>query len=138
MVVALGALKRGPQPDCPRDVHAVENLIGTTGLFGRTGFRVKGGGSMKPGGYALPEGGGRQKVAGELLDGETIKGHVVVKGLHDPVAPCPAWTDDVLMNTCRITIACKIEPVSGPTFAEVARTKQAVDHLAFRLGRGIL
>ncbi len=105
MIVALSALESGSQPDCPGYVHAVENLIGTTGLFGRAGFRVKGGGSMKPGGDPLPEGGVRQKVAGELLDGETIKGHVVVKGLHDPVAPCPAWTDDVLMNTCRITIA---------------------------------
>ena len=44
--------------------------------FGRAPFRVEGGGPMKPRGDPLPESGVRQKVAGELLDGETIKGHV--------------------------------------------------------------
>ena len=63
MIVALSAFESGSQPDCSGHVHAIKDLIGTTGLFGRAGFGIERGGSMKPGGDPLPEGGVRLKVA---------------------------------------------------------------------------
>ncbi len=58
-----------------------------------------------------------QHVTGKLLDGKLIKRHAVVDG---PYHPIPVWPDasiTILLVTIGVSVACQVEPASGPSLS---------------------
>ena len=91
-------------------------------------FGVGEGLTVESGGEFLQGGGVGEKVAGELLDCELIKGGVGIDGVDDPIAIAPgihAWA--IFFVSITIGIASLVEPVPAPAFAKMRRGKQALD-----------
>ena len=71
----------------------------------------------------------RQQVAGELLPHEAIVRHVVVEGLHHPIAVHPDLPRFVLLVAVRVGVAGGVEPDAGPALAVVRRGEQLLHEL---------
>ena len=70
----------------------------------------------------------RQQVAGDLLDGELIEGHVIVDRVDDPISPAVRiGSRVVLFVAVAVRVASHVEPVPPPTFSEVRRLEQPID-----------
>ena len=74
---------------------------------------------MEAGGDPLVLGGVGEHVAGDLLDGELVEGHVAVERVDDPVAVFPDFAAIVLFVAVGIGVARQIQPRAGPALAEV-------------------
>ena len=72
--------------------------------------------AVKPGGDLLPFGGRRQKVTGQLLDGELIERHVVLVGVEHPVSPGPHVTGAVIMKDGGVTVSRGVHPDESHAF----------------------
>ena len=78
-----------------------------------------------------------QQVAGELLDGELVEGHVAIEGVDHPVAPAPHVTLAVGLVAVGVGVAGGVEPADGHAFAVAGRGEQAVDDFLVGVGRGV-
>ena len=83
--------------------------------------------AMKTGGDSLVEGRARKQVAGDLLNGEAVKRHVVVEGPDDPVAVGPDRAFPVFLIAIGIGVTGAIEPVSAPALAVMRRGEKPLD-----------
>ncbi|MFO1499860.1 MAG: hypothetical protein U1G07_15950 [Verrucomicrobiota bacterium] len=83
--VALGTHHRQPKPGGGSSRDAV--LDGFRAVFFRVtaAFIVDFGVAIEAGGDFLVQGSVRQEIAGKLLDRESVKGHVVVERVDDPI-----------------------------------------------------
>ena len=128
MVVALGAAGGEAQPRGGDGVGPVDELL-EAGLGAvDAGFAVDEYVAMEPGGHALLSGWVRQQVAGDLLDGEPVEGHVGVEGVDHPLAVAPGVGPGLIfLIAVRVGVAGEVEPLAGPFFAVVRGGQIAVD-----------
>src|SRR5262249_10902471 len=79
-----------------------------------------------------------EQVAGQLLDRETVVGHVVVVGLDDPVAPAPDGAVGVVGVALAVGVAGQVEPDLGPAFAVGRVGQRPVDVALVGVGGGVV
>ena len=90
--------------------------------------------SVEAGGDLLVESGVGQEVAGELFDGELVKGFVGVVCLDDPVAPSPHEAGTIVLVTIGVSEACGFEPRKSHCFAIAGRGEEPIDGALVGLG----
>ena len=71
----------------------------------------------------------RQQVAGQLLDGELIEGHIAVVSVDHPIAIGPDFAVGVDMDAVGVCIARGVQPVARSMFAPVRRCQQLIHQL---------
>jgi hypothetical protein len=91
---------------------------------------------------AFIEGGG-QVVGRKLFDNEDVVGLVFVEAADDVVAIRPRKRGSWDLRGCgesrlRVTVACRVEPVTPPTLAVVRRVEKAIDDLFKRFWRFVM
>ncbi len=108
VVVALGAGEGETEPSGGGGIDAIEEDV--EALFFRDGaaFAVEQVIPVECGGDELVVGGVREKVAGELFDGELVEGFVLVEGADHPVAPHPLEGIAVLLEPVAIGVPCGV------------------------------
>ena len=83
-------------------------------FFGdRTAFTGSGEAAMKSGGDNLIKRGIGHEIAAELLDGELIPRHVLLKRIDDPIAIRPDRAVVIDVNAVSIGVACCVEPLTA-------------------------
>src|SRR5690606_20343802 len=83
--------------------------------------------AVKGGGDELLGGGLGEQIAGELLNGELVVGHIPIKRVDDPIAVAPHGAAPIRFVAFRIGIAGEVEPLAGPAFAVVRTAKEFAD-----------
>ena len=79
---------------------------------------------------------GQKEVSCHLHFDEFVIRHIVVQGANDPVAVVISpWTKSVELITTTFGIACRIQPVAGPSFAISRIGHQFINNCFKRLGR---
>ena len=77
-------------------------------------------------------------VAGDLLSNKTIKRHVTIESIDDPISILPRAR---LLRIALVAIgfgeSCNVQPVSGPSFSVVRRGEQSIDNIFPRIRRGV-
>ena len=137
VVVAAVAGEREAEPDGRGGLDAIEDIF-DAGLFGdAAALAVEHIIAVKPAGDFLVARGVGQKIAGELLDGELIEGHVRVQRVYHPIAPRPHRALGVALEAVGIGVAREIEPVPGPAFAVAGRGEEALDKFFIGVGRAV-
>ena len=127
VVMALGARHRQAHPDLEGGVHAIDHgdvaeLLVVGPPFG-VGQRV----AVEGGGENLIHARIGQHVAGNLLQGEAVEGHVAVDRLDDPIAELPDGSRLILGVAVGIGVASQVEPDLGPAFAISGLGKDLID-----------
>ena len=137
VVVALGAADGEAEPDGAGGGDAIEDAVDAELFFVDAAFLVDLGVAMEAGGDFLAFGGVGQEVAGELLDGELVEGHVGVEGVDDPVAEFPDLAGGVDGIAVAVGVAGLVEPPAAPAFAVVGALEEAVDEFGVGLVGGV-
>ena len=137
MVVALGALQRGAEPDRGRRIHAVDDLVEAALFRHRACLHIRGRAAVEPGGNAGVLRGTRQQVTGDLVDRELIKRHVCVKGIHHPVAIRPEVAEIVPLVPVGVGVAGEIEPHPCPPHAKLFAREEPVDEPSVGIGGAV-
>ena len=119
MVVAGSATGAESKENCGSGgdlVSGVNRLV-----FLIDGSALAGGGyaAVKPGSDFLIEGSVWKEVAGDLFTGELIEGHILEKGLDDPVTIRPDPAVVVIVNSVSVAVAGCIEPMTREVFGVV-------------------
>ena len=128
--VAARAADREAQPHGAERLHAIHAGLDAELLLIRAAFGVRERLPMKRGGHDLLLRGLRQQITGDLLDGELIKGHVVIDRADDPVAVAPRIRPSaILFITIAVRVARHVQPVAAPAFAVAFGGQQAVDEI---------
>ena len=70
-----------------------------------------------------------KQIAGKLLNGELIEGHVRIVGVYHPVAPMPHVAAAVALVAVAVGIPREIKPLERHRFTVARRGQQAVDLL---------
>ena len=126
VVVAGRAVGGEPEPDPRGGGHPVVGVVREVLLFD---------GSALVGGHVAPvEAGGDlllfrrtgQEVAGDLLYGEPVEGHVAIEGPDDPVAVGPHLAVVVEVQPVRVGVAGRIEPVACPVLTPLRRVHETI------------
>ena len=121
MGVALRAAEGHAQPRGAHGVHAIEHVIDAR-FFGVTAaFAVGHVVALEAGRELLLRRGVREKIAGELLEGELVVRDVAVERFDDPVAPRPVGPGGVRLEAVSIRITRRIQPPHSHAFAVVRR-----------------
>ncbi len=71
----------------------------------------------------------RQQVAGQLLDGEPVEGHVAVEGIDHPIAPAPHVALAIALVAIAVGVARGFEPRVGHALAVARRGQQPIHDL---------
>ena len=82
----------------------------------------------------LVERGVGQQVAGDLLDGEAIEGHVLIKGVDHPVTPSPHGSLAVCLIAVGVGIAGRVQPANRHALPIARRLEQPVHQLLVSVG----
>ena len=101
-------------------------------------FAVDGVIAEKTGGEFLFEGGIREKITGDLPDGEVVVGEVAVDGIDDPITPRPHGAFFVALETIGVGVAGGIEPGPGEAFAKGGVGEELIDEFFPGVGGGIV
>ena len=76
----------------------------------------------------------RQQIARQLLDGERIKGLVLIDGIHHPIAVLPHPAFVVEMKTMGVRVACGVQPDPAQMLSRAAgmanATSTAFSHVS--------
>jgi len=118
MVVAAGACHGQAEPDGAGGFGLVKDIFDTIFLGDPPPFPIDHVVSVEAGGQNLIGMSFGNEVAGDLVDCELVKGHVVVEGLNNPVAPGPHAAFAVTLISIGVGIAGSIEPIPGHPLAE--------------------
>ncbi len=127
MRVTLSATGGQPHPDGPGGGDPVDRGIETKFQGIDSAFFVELGVSVKPGGGFLFLRSVGQHVPGQLLDGELVVGHVVVKSPDHPVAVGPDVAGTIFLVAIAVGVACEVEPLASPFLPIMRGGKQLVD-----------
>ena len=79
----------------------------------------------------------RQEIAGHLFNGELIEGQILPKRPDDPVAKRPNRTVVVDVDTVRIGVADRVEPLPRELLGRRVRREEPIDSTVVSRGRGI-
>ena len=138
MRVAARAADGESEPDGPRCLRAIHHGLDAELLLICAALGVGQCLPVKRGGDDLLRFGIRQKIAGNLLNAELVKGHVVIHRADHPVAVAPGiGPGPVFFITIRVGIARCIQPVTAPALAIVRIRQHAIDH-GFISARGVI
>ena len=126
VVVTLRALNREAQNGLADRVHAVEHrlhpeLLGIGSALG-VDHRI----AQEAGGYAIVLRRSGKQVSGDLLDDESVVGHVCIECADHPVAIEPDLTGLVFFEAVGVGVPRCIEPDASPPLAVVRRGKQSL------------
>ena len=130
VVVAAGATHRKSKGGACQRIDLLRGIIHHESLFKPLVHvfgteREEAGGSQEA--VAFGGGCGGQKVAGDLLLEKAIVGNVAVDGVDHVVAVAPrVRVRDVPRGSGGFAVACDIEPMPPPAFAETRGCEQAV------------
>ena len=127
VVVAAGAAERQPEPDRRGRLDAVHRVLHEELVDDDPSLAVLAVIAVEGGGDALIARRVRQHVAGELLDGEPVEGHVGVVGVDHPVAPAPHRALAVGLVAVGVRVAGGVEPLHRHPLAVARRAEQPVD-----------
>ena len=83
----------------------------------------------------LIAGGVGEEIAGQLIDGELVIGHVGVEGVDDPIAPAPHFARAIGLIAVGIAVAGGFHPAEGHAFAVTGGLEQAVNDFLIGVGR---
>ena len=136
VVVAPAAVEGLPHPHRGGGLHAVGDVFGEELLRDDAAFLVQHVVAMEARGDLLVEGGIRQQVARELLDGEPVEGHVRIERTHHPVAPRPQLAVAVHLVAVRVRVARRIQPGHRHVLPEGGLRQEVFHHVRIRLRRG--
>ena len=89
MTMTPGAAEGEPEPYGRGRLEAVDDVLHPEFLDDYAAFAVDPVVAVEASGYLLGDCCFGQEVAGKLLDGEAVKGHVLVVGTNHPVTPEP-------------------------------------------------
>ena len=129
VVVALGAADAQTQEHRARGADAIHHGFPAELLLVDAAFLVDHRVAMEPGGDLLRRGGVRQHVAGDLLDGELVKGLVRVERLDHPVAVLPDDARVVFFVAVRVRVTGGVQPPTRPVLAVLGRGQQPLHEL---------
>ena len=132
VVVALGAADGQAEPDVAGGGHAVEDAVDAELFLVDAALLVDLRVAMETGGDALGLGRVRQEVAGELLDGELIKGHVLIECPDHPVAEFPDLARRINGIAVRVGVARLVQPPAAPALSMVRACEQTFDQRLIR------
>ena len=126
VVVAGRAVSGEPEPDPRGGGHPVVGVVGEVLLL--DGAALIGGhvAPVEPGGDLLLFRRTGQEVAGDLLYGEPVEGHVAIEGPDDPVAVGPHLAVVVEVQPVRVGVAGRIEPVACPVLTPLRRVHETI------------
>ena len=138
VAVALGTAHRQSHPDLGGRVDAVLDgrdaellVVGPTLVVGQ-------GVAMECGRQELVLGGAGQQVAGQLLRGETVVGHVGVERVDHPVAIAPDRPRQVLLVALGVGVPGQVEPHPRPPLAVGRGSEEPVHQPLVGDGAGVL
>ena len=126
MIVALSTADAEAEPDGAGGGHAVEDAVDPELFLVDAALLIDLRVAMKAGGDDLALAGLRQEIAGELLDGELVEGHVRIERIDHPVAEFPNLARRVDGVAVRVRVTRLIQPPAAPAFAIVLAGEQAV------------
>lgn len=115
--MADGALSGEPQPGLSHRRSAIDGVAKQAFLVDRTAFACRDIGPAEAGRRLLVASGGREQVAGELLDRELVEWQVVVESFDDPITVGPQLPFVVEMEAMRVAVAGHVEPMTGHLLA---------------------
>ena len=110
MVMALSAPERESHKGGSSRVYTVKDIGGLV-LFGDSAsLKVDRVVTVKASRNFLGKSWVWEEVACQLLGGELIVGHILVKGIYDPLSPPPHIPMAIYMVAVCIGVACQVEP----------------------------
>ena len=138
VVVAARAPEGQAHPDRPGGRNAVDHVLHQELLGDDAPLAVLAVVPVEGGGDALVEGGVREHVAGELLEGEPIERHVGVVGVDHPVAVAPHGPLGVGLVAARVGVPGAVQPLDGHPLAVGRGAQQPVDRLLVGVWRVVV
>ena len=127
MVVALGTAHGQPKKRCTCGRHPVEGGLHAVLFLIDPALLVDHSVAVKSCGDLLLQCSFGQQIASQLLDHESVKRHVPIKGLDDPITITPHHTWSVETKAVGIGVAGHVQPVTSPALTVVGRVEQAID-----------
>ena len=127
MVVATTAVERQAKPNRAHRLGHIEDIIDAILLGNAAALAVNHVIAVEAGSQDLIVRRIRQKITGQLLDGELIERHVVVERTNHPVAPGPHRTLAVTLIAVGVGVASRLQPVPRHAFA-IGRRRQRAGH----------
>ena len=125
--MAPTAVERQAKPNRAHRLGHIEDIIDAILLGNAAALAVDHVIAVEAGGQDLFVRRIRQKITGQLLDGELIERHVVVERTNHPVAPGPHRTLAVTLIAVGVGVACRLQPVPRHAFA-IGRRRQRAGH----------
>ena len=129
VVVALGAGQRHAQPHRGGGRRRDRRILGRYSSGSAPPSKLTITLRLNPVAIFCVERGVGQQVAGDLLDGESIEGHIAVEGVDDPIAIAPHVAMVVDVVAVGVGVAGQVEPVRAPC-ARRSGAKPAADRRA--------
>ena len=127
VIVTLSAADCGTHPDSGQITDPVGGVDGVVFLGLDATFVGSLQQAVVPRGDFLPFAAVIDQVAGELLPGELVERHILVKGANHIVAIGGDVVILVSMVAHRVSESDEVEPVDGEAFPEVGRVEQLID-----------
>ena len=128
VIMTLGALQSGAEPDHAHGVDPVEHLVDPSFLRIAASFDVGGGTAVEAGGDFLRFGGSREEISRDLLDGELIKRQIRIQRCDDPIPVWPEIPQVIALEAMGVRIASIVQPWPCPANSELGGLEKAVDH----------
>src|SRR5262249_12716292 len=127
MVMATGAAHSHSQPSPRRGLDSIDHVFDLIFLGNRSAFKIDYVIAIEARSDLLFDRCAREQVPCKLLDCEPVEGHVLVKGIDDPVAPAPYFAVAVDVVSVSVCIPREVEPLKSHPLAVMRRTKELVD-----------
>ena len=93
--------------------------------------------TIKTGGDLLVQSRLRQEVPGELLQGELVKGHILIHCPHNPLSIAPHFAKIVKVNSMAIGIPGGVQPIPTPMFPPLRLGQKLIDKPFIGIGGGV-
>ena len=122
------------QPHCGGRVDTIDHILRRILFRNDAAFSVAPMIPVEAGRDFLVERGVGQQVTGDLLDGEAIEGHVLIKGVDHPVTPSPHGSLAVSLIAVGVGIAGRVQPANRHPLAIARRLEQPVHQLLVSAG----
>jgi len=118
VIVTASAADGHPHPDGGGGLGTIKDILHPVFLGDPATLAVERMIAVKPTGHQLVEARVLQQVTSQLVDGELVKGHVVIECLDHPVPPERHRPCAISLVAVGITVTGCIEPVPGHVFTE--------------------
>ncbi len=116
-----------PKEHGRRGFDAVDHVADIQFFRNRTAFRRRDVAAIETGRNQLIASWRRQQIARNLFNDKPVKRHVVIEGIHDPVAIRPDLTIVVHMHTMCVSVPRRVQPIASSMLSRMRRSHQLVE-----------